>query len=158
MPGFDAIYKQTVTLFNRKDVDGVTFWYVSVLAGVHLKIDRAIMISTYGEQASDNAMLHIQYTPNGRDAVVKLADGSSRIYLPPKAFRSFGDPMENITFAFGDNFDFIIAGEHDLFGPINDEEYKSGFFNYMNKTYDNVFAITNCSKFNLIPHFEITAR
>ena len=41
---------------------------------------------------------------------------------------------------------------------IDDDDFKGGFFNYMNKTYDEVFAITNVSKFNLIPHFEITAK
>ena len=157
MPGFEAIYKQTVSLFNRKEENNVTFWYVSVLPGVHLKIDRSIIVSTYGEQAQDNAMLHIQYVPSGEDAVIRLADGGTKIYLPPKAFRSIGDPVENITFAYGDNFDFIMAGVYD--GEIvNDVEYRHGFYNYMNKTYDNVFAITNCSKFNLIPHFEITGR
>ena len=157
MPGFDAIYKQTVSLFNRVDVNGEMFWYVSVLSGVHLKIDRSVIVSTYGEQAQDNAMLHIMYSPSGNDAVVKLADGSSKIYLPPKAFRSFGSPSENITFAYGDNFDFIMAGVYDE-SVVEDGDYKHGFYNYMNKTYDNIFAITNCSKFNLIPHFEITAR
>ena len=157
MPGFDAIYKQTVTLFNRKDVNGVTFWYATVLNGVHLKIDRSIIISTYGEQAADNAMLHIQYEPSGDNAVVSVS-GGSRIYMMPKVYRSSGDPDSNITFAFGDKFDFIYAGVYGESGPFNDEDYKDGFFNYMNKTYDEVFAITNCSKFNLIPHFEITAR
>ena len=229
MPGFDAIYKQTVTLFNRKDVNGVTFWYPSVISGVHLKIDRSIIISTYGEQAQDNAMLHIRY---GGGDVIRLADGRAKVYMTPKVFRRSGDPERNITFAFGDNFDFIVSGEFsdELLGcvvkgenitasvsekrwkcsrfgktgsyvftysgtewmyggnPVNlascgvtvtgtpatndtitvkyssaegpfcDDDYKSGFFNHMNREYDEVFAITNCSKFNLIPHFEITAR
>ena len=158
MPGFDALYKQTVTLFNRVDVNGVTYWYPSVIAGVHLIIDRAIIISTYGEQATDNARLHIQYEPSEDGAVVTLADGSKRTYMTPKTFRASGDPDENITFSFGDNFDFIMEGMYSEPGPINDEAYKSGFFNYMNKNFDNVFAISSVSKFNLIPHFEIAAK
>lgn len=157
MPGFDAIYKQVVTLFNRKDVDGVTYWYPSVISGVHLVIDKSIIISTYGEQAQDNAMLHIQYKVSGGDAVVETGDGS-KAYMMPKVFRAMGDPDKNITFAYGDNFDFIMSGAYDGVGPINDEDYKNGFFNYMNKTHDEVFAITRVAKFNLIPHFEITAR
>ena len=233
MPGFDALYKQTVTLFNRKDVGGVTYWYVSVLSGVHLIIDRGIIISTYGEQATDNAKLHIQYSPTGDGGLITLANGTKKSYLKPKVFRATGNPDSNITFAFGDNFDFIMDGvftEETLTatvksdanvtasvsdqrwkksrfgktgtyvfvyngsgwtyggvainlanigvtvtgtpnvndtitvkyvssdGPICDNDYKSGFFNYMNKTYDNVFAITTVSKFNLIPHFEIAAK
>lgn len=157
MPGFDAIYRQIVTVFNRKEEYGETIWHPSVIYGVHLIIDRSIIVSTYGEQASDNAKLHIRYTPSSEGAKI-LTGAGRKIYLPPKEFAAMGNPAENITFAFGDNFDFIFDGEYSELVPIADDDYKSGFFNYMNKTYDNVFAITNCSKFNLIPHFEIVAR
>ena len=157
MPGFDALYKQTVTLFNRKQMSGATYWYVSVLDGVHLIIDRAAIISTYGEQATDNAKLHIRYSPSGEDAVVQTRDGG-KVYLKPKAFRAADDVSENITFGFGNEFDFIMAGVYPDEGPICDDDYKSGFFNHMNKTYDDVFAISSVSKFNLIPHFEIAAK
>jgi hypothetical protein len=153
MPGFEALYKQTVTLFNRKDVDGVTFWYPTVIEDVHLIIDRSTIIATYGEQASDNAELHIRYLPDGDSAIV-----ADKVYMRPKEFRASGDPETNLTFAFGEDFDFIMAGVYEGSSPINDEEYRNGFFNYMNKAYDEVFAITSVSKFNLIPHFEIAAR
>lgn len=225
--GFEAIYKQTVTVFNRVFSGNKIFWYPTVIERVHLVIDRSIMISTYGEQASDNAMLHIQYQPSGDGGIV----GGKR-YLTPKVYRNIGNPNSDITFAFGDDFDFIMSGvysedtikssvksesitatvskdkwgksrlgetgTYELVytangwtyqgssvnltnlgvtvtgtpavndkiivkyttkdGPIDDDDYKSGFFNYMNKTHDEVFAITNVSKFNLLPHFEITAR
>ena len=232
MPGFDALYKQTVTLFNRKEVGDETFWHVSVLDGVHLIIDRAAIISTYGEQATDNAKLHIRYTPSKSGAVVATR-GGARTVLKPKEFRAYGNPSTNITFAFGNEFDFIMAGVFDEYilhcsveskqqvsatiddavwrssplsvtgdyefsydgngwtyggvsvnlssygitvtgepaendtinvvyvspeGPIPDDEYRSGFFNYMNKEHDDVFAISSVSKFNLIPHFEIAAK
>ena len=151
--GFEAIYKQTVTVFNRV-IDGEkTYWYATVIPNVHLIIDRSIIISTYGEQSADNAKLHIQYSLSGEDAIVV-----GKTYMTPKVFRSSGDPSANITFAFGDEFDFIKSGAFEGSGPFDDDDYKGGFFNYMNKTYDEVFAITNVSKFNLIPHFEIVAR
>lgn len=156
MPGFEALYKQTVTVFNRKDVEGVTYWVPNVIENVHLIIDRSIIIATYGEQATDNAKLHIRYTPNGEDAIVQTSVGEKR-YMLPKAFRKNGDVDENITFAFGDDFDFIMEGAYEG-GSENDASYRNGFYNYMNRNYDNVFAITNVSKFNLIPHFEILAR
>lgn len=156
MPGFEALYKQTVTVFNRKDVEGATYWFPNVIENVHLIIDRSIIISTYGEQASDNAKLHIRYTPNGEDAVIQTNVGAKK-YMLPKAFRRDGDTDENITFAFGDDFDFIMEGAYEG-DAVSDATYRNGFFNYMNKNYDNVFAITNVAKFNLIPHFEIVAR
>lgn len=155
--GFEAIYKQTVTLFNRKIVGEKTYWYPVVIPNVHLIIDRSIIISTYGEQSQDNAKLHIRYAPNGDDAVIAI-DGGSRVYMLPKAYRASGDTGTNITFAFGDDFDFIMDGAWNGDTVIDDDEYPKGFFNYMNKTYDNVFAITTVAKFNLIPHFEITAK
>lgn len=158
MPGFEAIYKQTITLFNRKDVEGVTYWYPTVIRNVHLKIDRSIIISTYGEEAKDNAMLHIRYTPSGGNALIYTDGYGSKVYMTPKEFKNYGSVDENITFSFGDEFDFIIEGEHGDIGVVNDEDYSNGFFNYMNKTYDHVFAITQVARFNLIPHFEITAR
>ena len=153
MAGFDAIYKQTATLFNRVLRDGEIYWYPTVLEGVHLIIDRSILIATYGEHCSDNARLHVRYLPDGSDAMV-----GEKKYLPPKEFMRSGDPDEDLTFAFGDDFDFIMEGEFGSTVPVPDADYRSGFFNHMNRTYDNVFAITSVAKFNLIPHFEIGAR
>ena len=231
MPGFEALYKQTVTVFNRKIVGEKTYWYPVIIPNVHLIVDRSIIISTYGEQAQDNAKLHIRYTPNGNGAIVAVS-GGTRSYMQPKVFRASGVQGMNITFAFGDDFDFILSGEYSeeilratassenfsvsinsvdwkksvlaetgnyIFtyngsvwtyggvevslasygltvsgtvvgndkivvkyvsadGPIDDDDYPKGFFNHMNKAYDDVFAITNVAKFNLIPHFEIVAR
>lgn len=151
--GFESLYKQTVTVFNRVETAETTLWYPTVIENVHLIIDRAIIISTYGEQAQDNAKLHIRYVPSGDDAIV-----AGKTYMTPKVFRKQGNPSSDITFAFGDRFDFIMAGAYGESGPFDDDDFKGGFFNYMNKTYDEVFAITNVSKFNLIPHFEITAK
>lgn len=228
MPGFEALYKQTVTLFNRKWVDGSLTWYPFVLRDVHLVIDKSIIISTYGEQCQDNARVHIQYSPRGGKAVV-----SGKTYLMPKEWERVGDPETNFTLGYGDEFDFIMEGVYseesascdveskaqvsasvnaarwkesgfgvtgtytfvydngvwkyndvavglsylgvtvegepedgDTItvkyvspeGPISDDDYRIGFYNYMNKTHDNVFAISTVSKFNLIPHFEVGAR
>ncbi len=153
MAGFDAIYKQTVTLFNRFKKEDAIYWYPTVLENVHLIIDRSILIATYGEHCSDNARLHVRYLPDGNDAII-----GDKKYRLPKEFAREGDPGSDITFAFGDDFDFIMEGEFGSTVPVPDADYRSGFFNYMNRTYDNVFAITSVSKFNLLPHFEIGAR
>ena len=41
------------------------------------------------------------------------------------------------------------------FEAINDEDYAEGFYSYMNRNYDGVFAVTNTAMYSLIPHFEI---
>lgn len=153
MASFDDIYKQTITLFNRKTVDGVTMWHPFVIDGVHLIMDKSIIISTYGEQSQDNARVHIRYTPTGSGALV-----NGKIYMLPKEWNRAGEPSENFTLGYGDNFDFIMEGNYGSLDPIADSDYRNGFYNYMNKNYDNVFAISTVSKFNLIPHFEIGAR
>ena len=157
--GFEAIYKQTATVFNRRDIGGVTYWYAVVIPNVHLVTDMSIIISTYGEQSQDNAMLHIRYTRSGKDALIQT-DSGILTYMTPKVFQRDGVFGENITFASGDDFDFIMAGEYPgLVGSlINDEEYPKGFFNYVNKEFDEVYAISRAAKFELIPHFELTAR
>ena len=153
MASFDDIYKQTITLFNRKTVDGVTTWYPFLIEKVHLIMDKSIIISTYGEQSQDNAKLHIRYLPTQKGAAV-----GEKTYLLPKEWEKNGDPEKNFTLGHGDNFDFIMEGDYGSSEPISDDDYPKGFYNYMNKNYDNVFAISTVSKFNLIPHFEIGAR
>lgn len=153
MASFDDIYKQTITLFNRKTVDGVTTWYPFVIENVHLIMDKSIIISTYGEQSQDNAKVHIRYKPTGSGAMV-----GGKIYMPPKEWNREGEPSANFTLAYGDDFDFVMEGNFGSEDPIDDSEYRNGFYNYMNKHYDNVFAISTVSKFNLIPHFEVGAR
>lgn len=153
MPGFEALYKQTITLFNRKSDGFETIWYPFIIKNVHLIIDKAVIIGSYGEQSQDNARVHIRYKPTVDGAVV---DG--KLYLPQKEWGRVGDPDYNFTLAFGDDYDFFIEGEFDMGGPISDEDYNNGFYNFMNKKYDNVYVITSVSKFNLIPHFEIGAK
>jgi len=153
MASFDDIYKQTITLFNRRTVNGKTTWYPFVLDGVHLIMDKAIIISTYGEESQDNVKLHIRYVPSSEGAVV-----NGKVYMLPKQWNREGDPSSNFTLGFGDDFDFIMEGDYGSEEPIDDDSYRNGFYNFMNKNYDNVFAISSVSKFNLIPHFEIGAK
>ena len=159
MSAFDALYKQTVTVFNRVkgQFDDHTLWYPTVIEKCHLIVDKASAWSSNGGRPQDNARLHIRYAnENGKIMV------AGKEWLEPKAWRNLADRELSLTFGFGDNddFDFFMEGVFDEFpAPISDEQFeRKGFYGYMNKTYDNVFAITSVSKFNLIPHFEITAR
>mgnify|MGYP007133742702 CR=1 FL=1 len=177
MVGFEALYKQKVTLFQRFPVsscsvadvavadiavvdedyyegdDSMICWVPVLLDGVHLMIDRSIIISTYGEQASDNAMLNVRYAKSGEDAII----GGLR-YCKPKEWMMLESFDDAISFKFGDEFDFFIEGDYTELGVVFDDDYRNGFYNHMNRNYDNVFAITAVSKYNLLPHFGITAR
>ena len=72
MPGFDALYKQTITLFNRvKGQYGEeVLWYPTVIDKVHLIVDKSHSWNSYGGNASDNARLHIRYTLSRDDALI----------------------------------------------------------------------------------------
>jgi len=171
--GFELIYTQTITLFNRhidnrkppKSIYGIDedniIWVPTVIRDVHLVMNRAKIISMYGENCTDNVLLHIMYERNGADAVI-----AGKTYMKPKIYAETSVDgygfEEYITFAMGDNFDFFMEGEWEELGNTNviisDSDYEPGFYNYMNHKYDNVFAITGCTKYSLIPHFEITGR
>ena len=72
MPGFDTLYKDTVTIFNRvRDAYGEdVLWYPTVIEGVHLIIDKSSSWTSQGEKSSDNARLHIRYSAKGGKVLV----------------------------------------------------------------------------------------
>ena len=151
------MYNDTITLFNRcKNSLGDT-WYPVVLSGVDVNMDRASIIKTMGENATDTVTLHVKYT---RDAQGNILVGDKR-YILPKEYSKL--PVEEIaqylTFKSGNDFDFFYVGEWDGNGPISDDEYKKGFYSYMNAQFDNVFVISTASgAYDLIPHFEILGK
>ena len=169
MAGFDALYKQTITLFNR--VKGNfredAMWYPTVIENVHLIVDKSSQWGSQGSTTADNVRLHIRYdeTPEGPAIRCKDPAGAKpyilKYWKEPKEWRRELVPEEFLTFAYGDNddFDFFIEGVYDEgFDPISDNVDMKGFYHRMNSMYDNVFAIKSVGKFNLIPHFEISAR
>ena len=155
--GLNVIYTQTITLFNRhhETVNGVEklYWYPTVIPSVHLVANRAKIISMYGEMSTDNVLLHIRYLPSGADAVIE-----GKTYIKPIVYAATQDVSSYITFNMGDNFDFFIEGEWDGEDRIDDDAYQSGFFDYMNHNFDHVWAVTNCTQYFLLPHFELTGR
>jgi len=176
MPGFDALYKQTVTLFNRVRIDDeVDLFIPTVLEGVHLIIDHSTAWNTFGGAQTDNVRLHVRYTPCGDKTMI-----GSKQYCEPKEWKRLEDFTDMITFRYGTDtdFDFFVKG---VFLPeqgklvnnvavgqsiltldsgfISDNAYGNfGFYDYLNKMYDHVFAVTQVSQYNLIPHFELMAR
>lgn len=146
------MYQDTITLFNRKTGSrgaGDT-WYPTVIHGVNLNIDRAAILAKYGPEAQDNAALSIRYAI--KDGAVMVA---GKPWMPPKEWDGTEDAL---TFASGTGFDFFWVGEWDG-GIVSDEGYGTeGFYGYINRVYDYVFAITSVARYSVIPHFEILGK
>ena len=148
------MYKDTVTLFNR-DVDsmGNTMWFPHVLTNVNLVIDRAVIVSKYGEESNDNAVLNIKY--NFENEKIFIND---KEYLMPKEWERQPNDLlvDFLTFKSGNEFDFFILGDYGSNEIIMDE--RGTFFREIQEQYDNVFAVTSVAKLSVIPHFEIVGK
>lgn len=147
------MYEKTITVFNRLRRNGTDTWYPTVLHGVDLNVDASAIRRAYGADTNDRAKLHIKYSPG-------IIVGGKQYVLP---MNWTGD---GITFHDGELFDFFWAGEWTgvsrvvngvttVQWNVNDEDYTSGFFDYMKKHYDMVFVITSVARYDCIPHFEI---
>lgn len=148
------MYQDTITLFNRKPGERGQgdVWYPTVIENVNLNIDRAAIMAKYGAQSQDNAALYIRYRKDGEDILV-----AEKPWMPPKTWDQTED---SITFTSGNNFDFFWKGVWDG-GIVTDTDAKwsdEGFYNYMNRTHDYVFAITSVAMYSVIPHFEIMGK
>ena len=152
------MYDKTVTVFNKYVAQKKIYWYPHVIAGVDLIINKAANQAKTGLQDADTANLHVKYTTFDN---VKMI-GRLR-WLPPKEWRSqeISQLQESLTFADGE--DFFMQGEYPE-SVIVDADYEngieySGFYDFVNRQYDNVFVISNVGgPYTLIPHFEIGGR
>ena len=146
------MYNDTITLFNRKSGERGQgdIWYPTVINGVNLDIDKASIVAKYGPESQDNASLHIRF-----DLVAGVPVVAGKPWMPPLEWDKTED---SITFANGNRFDFFWVGKWDG-GIVQDSEYgDEGFYAYMNRTKDYVFAITSVARYSVIPHFEIMGK
>lgn len=150
------MFNSIVTLFNRYESRLGDTWYATVLDGVQLNIDKAAIIAKYGAESQDNAILDIHYkTVDSK----KMVGGKQ--WLPPKEWDKQVNDMlsQTITFTGGQAFDFFMQGEWD--GPeiIADDDYTEGFYDYINRRYDYVFAVTSVGgPYSVIPSFQIMGK
>ena len=150
------LYKDTITLFNRYIKDKVVYWYPTVLNGVNLNIDKASIVAKYGAESKDNAVLNVKYQCGEETAMV-----GNKKYLTPKEWKKQVEDnlSKSLTFTPGTkDFDFFYVGEWGNEEPIVNDDYANGFYSYMNKNYDGVFAISSVAKYSVIPHFEVVAK
>jgi hypothetical protein len=150
------MYSDTVTLFNRKPGETGDTWYPTVLRNVHLNRDNASIRAKYGEGNNHRVLLHVPYVR--ADARRGIA---GKDWLPPKAWQAQDTPETSLTFAAGNAFDFFWVGEWTGAAPGTDADYLSdgGFYGYMNRVHDDVYAVTAVSgPFDVIPHFEVVGQ
>lgn len=153
------MYQNTITLFNRKPGDrgqGDT-WYPTVIKGVNLNIDKAAILAKYGAESQDSAVLHIRYQKRNGEITIVCDSKRKKPWMPPKEWDQTED---SLTFTGGTNFDFFWHGEW-TGGIVTDADPRwseEGFYNYMNRTRDYVFAVSSVAMYSVIPHFEIMGK
>lgn len=150
------MYKDTITLFNRKEGDEGDTWYPTVLHNVQLNMDRAAILAKYGAESADNAVLHIWYKQDGENKIV-----GEKLWRPPKMWDQLLEPEKALTFTTGTRFDFFWLGDWGNEDPVHDADYfaDTDFYTYMNRTHDYVFAISSVGgPYSVIPHFEIMGK
>jgi len=145
------MFDTTITLFNRYHSRLGDVFYPHKIEGCQVRMDKASIRAKYGESSSDNAIVHIP-VKNG-------CVGGLRVLQPKEWAGQVNEELaNNITFNDGQYFDVIIVGETEFNEPVTDEDYRDGFYNYVNERFDNVFAVTGVAKYNAIPHYEIMAK
>lgn len=150
------MYQDTITLFNRKKGTAQTgdIWYPTVITGVNLNVDRVAILAKYGAESQDNAMLSIRYSRLYGVPMIRCEDGEEKPWMLPKEWDQTED---SLTFKGGTDFDFFWEGKWEN-GIVSDSEYGGGFYDYMNRTKDHVFAVSSVAQYSVIPHFEIMGR
>lgn len=154
------MYEKTLTIFNyyESPTTGDAYWYPHVLSGVDLITDKGAILKKYGPDATDNAQLHIRYTVQNGDITIADKGGKILPWVPPKEWQKQTNDLLPETLTFSPKDDFFWEGKWDK-GIVNDADYHSGFYQYMNQSLDNVFKITSVGgPYSLIPHFEILAK
>ena len=180
------MYDETITLFNRyEDQTGNVYYYPTVLQHVDLITDKVANIVRTGIDSADTASLHVAYTPDNGTIMVqgkkwlspKAWKAQTNEELPGtitfanEDFFVLGDycVKKEQAYLIDNNGAYVqdhekmpisTIVERQMYGVVKDAEYTSrvdrGFYDYMNKKYDNVLSISNVGgPYRLIPHFEI---
>lgn len=153
------MYDKTVTVFNfySSKTAGLSYWYPHILSCVDLITDHGAILKKYGPDSIDNAALHIAYTQDGDKVMIRQSDGSAVPWMAPKAWAAQVNDDLPASITFGPE-DFFWQGEW-TGGMVVDDDYRNGFYQYMNSKRDNVYKITSVGgPYTVIPHFEILGK
>lgn len=144
------MYHNTITLFNFHKSTGK--WYPSVISGVDLIGNKASTATKEGVNNGDTVDILIHCT---REKVFTTSAGA-KSYTGAKAYAQCNTPAACITFT--PEQDFIYEGAWSDLTPVIDDDYESGFYQFMNDTYDGVYRVKSAVYYDLLPHFEIGGR
>lgn len=150
------MFSDTITLFNRRYLETGDLFYPTVISGVDFNADLAQIITRFGAESKNRAILHIPFITVNGDPMI-----ASKTYLNPKVWQRqtlAADFSSSITFTAGQEFDFFILGSWSGTEAISDNSYTAGFYDYCNKYYDHCYAIAAAAQYSVIPHFEIAGR
>lgn len=150
------MYDKTVTVFSRKKEGSDTIWYATVMEGTSFTATVAETVNAQArEQTGDNVRLVVRTEPES-DGTVFV---SGKEYLTPKAWNEADAISDSFSLKSGSDFDFFVYGDYDEYNGAKDSEYMpNGFYQYMRKKYDHVYAISHVALFTVLPHFEIGGR
>ncbi len=144
------MFTETFTLFNFCKATGL--WYLSVISGAILDVD---MMKNHGGNGLSNGEDIFILVKCGADRTMPTEDGS-RAYLGPKAYAKCESPESYYTFT--PECDFVYHGIWESLDTIDDDDYESGLYHYLNNEYDDIHMISNAKFYGLLPHWEIGAK
>lgn len=125
------MFEDTVTIFNLYN----EIWYPTILQGVEVQEVTGQTESKDGSKPANTCSLHIP-----ENLMVN--------YKKPKEYQG-----EGFTIKEGD---FFVVGDFSS-GPIDENDYESGYLTYMRNTYDSVYHINSVGFYKTIRHIEVAA-
>ena len=147
------MYDKTVTLFSRKSDGSDIVWYATVIPKTSFNVNVAEMTGGNArEYTTDVAKWVIRVKPDANGDI--FINGKQ--YLLPNAWNATDEPTSFFSLKSGLDFDFFVLGDYEEFDGVSDLSYMpNGFYQYMRKTYDHVYAIQAVALYTVLPHFEI---
>lgn len=144
------MYCDAITLFNFHKA--TSKWYPMVIKGVDFGSALSSKPTTQGINNEDTVVFIIKCNHCKQ---IKTLSGK-KTYLGPKEYASCDNPYRHFT--FNDAKDFIYRGEWNGDTIIDEEDYDSGLYSYMNSEFDDVYKVTLSEFFSLLPHFEVRGK
>lgn len=159
------MYNDHVTVFNfyESPTTGEITWYPHVLQMCNLIVDRGAALKQYGPNSTDAAQLHIKWyndaeSPDSEDIKILENSGAFVTYVGPTDWKKQTNDMLPKTITFSDK-DFFMRGKWTGPSEVSEDDYRNGFYQYMNSNRDDVYKISSVGgPYPAIQHFEILGK
>ena len=144
------MYCDAITLFNFHKYSGK--WYATIIHNVDFGSALSSKPTTQGINNED-AIVFIVKCNHCKQLINAYG---KKTYLGPKEYSRCDNP--NLQFTFNDTKDFFYRGVWKGDMVIDEEDYESGFYSYVNSEFDEIYKVTSSEFFSLLPHFEIRGK